>query len=377
MNALKRKITAVVVLCLFASGLTLAQDDSEQKARDALQKEVDVVRKEAEIAARQAQKQAEIARKQTEAKALSITPPASLNIKPPEPPMTGWSSGFGSRWPFRSSRGGSVLVIPSAEIETKDLLAINEDLNVMSRIFVTNLQKARVAPEGVGILLDVPIYGNLFSGRGNDSIQSMYLQGYGAIFLMKVDFPLSPGPKEVQKDETEKEQEGDKVWEETRRGLYEPETFTKRKKDNSAPKYDAKKVENLKTTVVSSLKHASNIRNLKQNESVIITITGSSGSSGNIFATPMESGQVAIYDKDRRITRIVADPEPGDLGLTAPVVLIIRAQKADIDSFANGDIDLEQFRQRVQLISYPHLDAGFLREDMEDYYTGRGLGRRR
>jgi hypothetical protein len=132
---------------------------------------------------------------------------------------------------------------------------------------------------------------------------------------MKVDFPLSPSRQAPQQDGAEQKEEGDKVWQDTRRQLYEPEKLSKRKTDDSATKYDAEKVENLKTTLINALKHASNIRNLKPDESVILTITGSGKSA----------------------------------------VLTIRVKKSDIDGLAKGDYDLDQFHQRVQMISYPVL----------------------
>jgi hypothetical protein len=166
-------------------------------------------------------------------------------------------------------------------------------------------------------------------------MQSLYLEGYGVVFLMKMDFPLSPPPQVQKQDETETEEDGDKVWRDTRRQLYEPEKLAKPKKSDSAPKYDAEKVENLKTTLTEALKHAANIRTLKADESVILSITGSSSMSSGVKAVrPIpNTNKVLVVDQNGKTYEVDSG---GRMGLAAPTVLVIRAKKADIDSFAKG-----------------------------------------
>jgi len=42
----------------------------------------------------------------------------------------------------------------------------------------------------------------------------------------------------------------------------------------------------------------------------------------------------------------------GGAGASSATVLTIRAKKADIDAFAKGEQDFEQFRQKVQIFTY-------------------------
>ena len=42
----------------------------------------------------------------------------------------------------------------------------------------------------------------------------------------------------------------------------------------------------------------------------------------------------------------------GEMGLFSPTVLTIRVKKSDIDAFAAGELDFEQFRQKVQIFTY-------------------------
>ncbi len=355
MNTLTRTIAVLIALNLSASGLAVAQDVSEEELRDAAAaateaREADIAKREADIAAREAQRQTEIALARAKSAAA---------FAPPTLPSTGYSTFSRNRWPSQSGGTGQVLVIPSAEIETKDLLTINEDLNVMSRIFETNLQRAHMAPTGGSIFVNDRNRNallSMLSGRSRSSVQSLYLQGYGVLFLMKVDFPLSAPPQTPQEDGTDRKEEGDKVWERMRQEMYEPERVAKSKTDDKAEKYDPEKVENLRTTLVESLKHASNIRNLKPEESVILTVTGGGDSAGD--QTMVMTRRTIVVNGHERVIQ-----EPASVAAGSPTVLVVRAKKADIDSFAADDLDLDQFRQRVQMISYPYLQAGYQRSE--------------
>ena len=379
MNALARETAVLVALNLWTSGLALAQHPSEQPNQDAVATEAmeaDIARREADIAAKQARRQAEVAKKQAEAlrkqadielaKAMLISAAPSQTGRP----VTISSTNFRSRWPYLSGGTGSVLVIPSAQIEAKDLLTINEDMNVMSRIFENNLQEARIAPAGGGLFLpssrDTLI---TLLGRGGGAIQGMYLQGYGALFLMKVDFPLSAPPQTPQKEETDDQGKTDEVWEQMRQQIYEPQRAARNKTAAESERYDPQKVENLRTTLVKSLKHSANIRNLRPDESVVITITGSGDFAGEAMIT---TRRTIVVDGRRGI---IQEPASDAAGL--PTIIVIRAKKADIDGFAKGDLDLDQFRQRVQMLSYPLLGGTAASEDSADAARDALLGLRR
>jgi hypothetical protein len=296
--------------------------------------------------------------------------PSSVSVDlVPNDLFTGLS--FGSR----SGGTGSVLVIPSGQTTTEDLLTINEDMNVMSRIFEKNLEQERVTTVTSNIFLPGrrERYGALL-GSSRGQIQSMYLQGFGALFLLRVDFPLSPPPDvQEQEQETQKAEQGDPVWQEMREQMYEPEKVDRRRRtDRSESKYDAEKVENLKTTLIKALKHAVNIRSLKPDESVILTVVGKGESTGKtIAAARMIQGenQIVIVEKDAYGTK-TQKVVPGDsldvledMGLSSPAVLVIRTKKSDIDEFSKGNIDFENFRQRVQLLTYPLLGGAEGHED--------------
>ena len=302
-------------------------------------------------------KQAELARKQAELaqiQADTVQKQSAYGTKITVPAIsTGRNVVLGSR--FGSTR--SVLVIPSAEITTEDIATINEDMNVMSRIFEKNLERTHINVGSMFIPSSDPWNFNVVFGRGRQTTQSMYLQGFAALFLMKVDFPLSPGPQvdEEKEPQQEKEQDVDPIWTETKRDLFEPEKSRKEKSKRPKQEYDAEKVENLKTILVQSLKHAANIRNLKPDESVILTVTGSSASSGiRSMRRIAGTDQVMVIDNDNN-TRIIQGGTIREIGLSLPTVLVIRAKKSDIDRFAKGDLDFDQFQQNTQILTSAYL----------------------
>ncbi len=276
--------------------------------------------------------------------------------------------------------GDTVLVIPTQEIKTEDILTINEDINVMTRIFEDKLNQVRFAGSNRGWSftgdrwMSDSYYGTFLGGRSNRAGR-MYLQGYGALFLMNVDFPLSAPPEAEKQQEEQPEKENvDQLWKETRRELYEPQERHRpgRGVEDQEVKYDAEKVEKLKTTLIESLKHAANIRILKPDESVILSITGIGISSDEIISMVAIPGtdQILVSQKSgaKKITKLYNGSVSDEFKLSSPTVLVIRAKKSDIDSFAKGDLNSDSFRQRVQILEYP-----LLGENVAGTSTGRTL----
>jgi hypothetical protein len=264
--------------------------------------------------------------------------------------------------------GGRVLVIPTAEIKPQDLVTMMEDMTVMCSIFDKRLEQSNLVSGGFTtgsrIILPAPF------SWGSHSTGAMYIQGYGAIFLTKVDFLLSPPPEAPEEKET-KEEDVDPVWEQMKQEMYEPEDVSRRRRTGERPeeKYDAEKVEELKETLIKTLKHAANIRALKPDESVILTVTGKAGQSGTFVTGVYKSGD------SKYITTGSAGAGTGSL---SPTVLTIRAKKSDIDDFAEGKLSFEKFTEKTQLLSYSYLGenvGGPSRSSLTDMYYGGRSGR--
>ena len=245
----------------------------------------------------------------------------------------------------RHDGSGQVLVIPAAEIKVKDLVTIMEDMSVMARIFDKKLGKARMLTGGRfrGIIPTT-----VFFGDSGNVTEGIYLDGYGALFLMKVNFPLSPPPKVEKKEKIE--EPADPIWEETKREIYAPEDVGWRRRAPAA-KYDVEKVEDLKRKLIKALKHGANIRNLKPSESIIITVTGEGDQVSRTIRLLIKQSPLDADDEDEEF-RIYEAPSSDEIGFSSPMVLTIRVKKSDVDAFAKGELDFDEFRKRVQIFTY-------------------------
>lgn len=371
MKKLIRTFIVFATVNIITAGFTLAQDATPEE-----QAEAEVVR--AEIEVREAQEKVDAESDQIEELKERIkelqqqTHGSGLVLPTPAPTPEIRFPGLGMMQ-FGSS--GSILVIPSAQMSTEDILAMNEDMTVMSRILRQQLDQETKSSFGLGYGSRGGMYFNFdpFASHRRGTAEAMYLEGYGALFLIKVDFLLSPPTEEAEEEKEPEQEEADPVWEQTRRNIYEPQEARApgRRAQDTEQEYDAEKVENLKANLIKALKHASNIRGLQQNESVILTIIGGGESSHS--HTVIVSQKVTV---DGEKSKVIGTPTSGGTGISSPIMLVIRAKKSDIDGFANDDINLEQFRERVQVLACPYFSEGTSQRSTAvisgDRSTGRG-----
>jgi hypothetical protein len=254
-----------------------------------------------------------------------------------------------------ANESSGVFVVPAEAITVEDLAGINEDINVMTRIFEKKLRQANLLPQTSPYPLLGSIGYRAWGERGG-STRSMYLQGYGILFMMEVDFPLAPGSETQDTEQSAKpESDVDPVWAGARAEIYDPQRLDRQ--DNpydSTPQYSEERVENLKAAVIEAFVHAANIRCLRPDESVIVTITGTPAarlSHAETIAIP-GTGQVVVRGKNNEL-KIVEGLVSND----APTVLTIRAKASDIKALAAGQLGEPQFQQRVQVLSHPAIGA--------------------
>ncbi len=357
-KALTQTIIVFVAINLMTAGFALAQNVPDEGIRDTIaaedadfaRKQMEAAQKEAEVA----QKQMEVAQKEMEtqekklqaqlkqlltAKKLVALQIPNLEVAAPRIPLLGHGG------------SGAVLVIPAAQMKLEDLATITEDMNVMSRIFAKKLSQARLTTgRGSWYVEDY----NPFLGRDSGTTEAIYLEGYAALFLMKVNFPLSPLPEEKEEKETE-EEDTDPLWTQMRQEIYAPEEVDRRRRPDDRPeeKYDVEKVEELKETLIKTLKHAANIQALKPEQSVILTVIGGRSQSGtrtttrsygrSSMSSSISRGRSSIVRRAPRVPTVAAS--------LLPTVLTICAKKSDIDAFAKGELNYDQFRQRTGIFA--------------------------
>ncbi|MEN6578387.1 MAG: hypothetical protein ABFD90_18725 [Phycisphaerales bacterium] len=223
-----------------------------------------------------------------------------------------------------------VLVVPGKEMDAETVNRLIEDLSVMGRIIERNTSNVlESADSDAASLYRRMRFRNgdaspavLFSSPGR--ARPLYVAGYGALFFIQVDFPLVP-PAETAEKAPAKE-DSDTVWVQTRRSILEPEWpgMYPARDTGASPPYSRERIETLKSTLTTTMKHGTNIRGLETGEWLTIVLQGTS---------PQTEGS----------------PTGGTGGRST---LTVRATKADVDLHAKGELTPAQFEQRLQVVSY-------------------------
>jgi hypothetical protein len=273
--------------------------------------------------------------------------------------------------PRPSDLGADVLVIPTMEVDARKLAETSEDMRVMLQILREKLSEPRLIR---GELID---YGDFFGDAGRAG-EVFYLQGHAVMFVLRVDFPLAPSaPPQASEGEASKEG-ADPVWQRARQKLQNPAL-----RGGPTGQTPGTTFERIKETLLQSLKHAANIRNVGSDEWVILTVVSQNepsgapapasagGSYSNRGGMWFEGGSYSTSSAsfgpsgggthaDSKTYSRGANGSPGRVNrvpsgaasATPMTVLTIQAKKGDIDVFAKGDLNLEQFQQRVKTFTY-------------------------
>ncbi len=256
------------------------------------------------------------------------------------------------------------LIIRSGKIDSDSHADIEEDLTVMSRILnkVASERGGREEHEwAMGIALS-----SLGSARRP---QSIFLEGYGAMFLLNVKFPLvAPPKKEVE--EKKQAETSDSEWEQTKEELYgdrkvrrrgpmvQPffgtEGFAAQPFHGPKMEYRSERVAELKKNILEALKNASNIRNVKPDESITVAVTGPDNASNiQTWRLNRNDDEGPTAGKFGRTEHRAVAVLKADKALVGDEThLIVRVKKADADAFAKGTLTFEDFEKKASIVAY-------------------------
>jgi hypothetical protein len=235
------------------------------------------------------------------------------------------------------SKGGRTLIIQSSDPDPKTYSNLEEDLSVMYRI----LSKTRKQDEG-GFRLE-----SFISGSSGSSVKSMYIEGYGAVFMLGVRFPLV-APQSAEEQPKPKES-ASREWEDAKRELSSRNTLELDVErawmyaiGPAAEEYDADKVEDLTVSILESLKNATHIRSLKSDEFVTVAVLGAEAPTAARVAVESEDDSGKVKRKARMES----------VGPRGESTMTIRVKKSDVDDFAKGKLDLAGFRKKAKMLVY-------------------------
>ncbi len=246
---------------------------------------------------------------------------------------------------------GKTLVIRSSETDAKEQVNLEEDLAVMSHIFDKTIDE-NLGEDGHAWKHPMGI--DVFFAPSSNPMRSVYLEGYGALFLLNVGIPLLPPPT---KAEPQKEKSPvDSNWDQAKQELYGQRTEGKTV-TGPVKEYSEEKVNRLKDALLEALKNATNIRNLKPNDSVTVCVFGGASAGALKFTTPALGDLAALGgirageepEEPRPWTALPGHPYRGP---AAGTMMTIRVKKTDVDDFAKGKLNLDEFHKKAKITTY-------------------------
>ena len=313
-----------------------------------------------------------------EAPPPGILPPL-LADEPSGVPTTGGVGGGGSAgrsWPAALSRryysadtkayglqpapAGPAVIIQFSPPDPRSVDTLQEDLNVMSLLLQKKIEHA-FGENSPTYRMGIP----LLLRAGQHDLESLFLDGFGAVFTMNVNFPLVPPPasKAKESDNTT----GSDEWDKARKELYGARETEEPMNPygTSALPYDAEQVGALKRALLDSLKNAANIRGLKSDEWVVVTVLGTEGVEAGPGARNYGGGGGGIGGTAGRPggRASASEPAPQGAGTSWSIraggyptgratVLTVRVRKSDAESFAKGKMTFDQFEQKATISAY-------------------------
>jgi hypothetical protein len=266
-----------------------------------------------------------------------------------------------------TSRGNRSLVIQSTEPDPVANANAEEDLAIMARI----LRKAvGSSQDDRRMVMNIPVDGSVFGSASG--ARNIYLDGYGALFLLTVRYPLI-APTEKPEEPKAKDTTSD-AWREAARdeelensgrpggyGSASGQAWSWSSTRSPAEDFDAEKVDKLKTSLLESLKNATNIRALKPNDFVIVVVQGAEAVRTEVMkrkpsTTAVGKQSPGPADPDSKApgaapSKLVVKSSRNRSSL-GETVMTIRVKKSDADAFAQGKMDLEAFRKKAAVQTY-------------------------
>ena len=234
--------------------------------------------------------------------------------------------------------GRRALLVFSSNPEPKVRSQLQEDLAVMHHLLDKNVESGLSKEVRTRKAMGV----DLFFSPDSAHMQTAYFEGYGAFFLLRVDSALLPTNKDQQASEDS--QPRNSAWEEAKQEVL-GQPMSGGMGGSAAPSepFNEEKVNRLKSSVLEALKNAANIRALKADEGVTVCVIGSPKQGPG--ASSLVRRQMGRVDSTVYTKNVAGSGQRS-------TILTMRAKKGDIDAFANGKMNLEEFRRHAAISVY-------------------------
>jgi hypothetical protein len=253
--------------------------------------------------------------------------------------------------PSRESDGPVMVHFGSWDDQTRG--QVEEDLLVMSRLIerkLAPLTETSSAGRRRGLLI---------SSSGARAVRSFYFDGFGAVFMLRVRMSLV-APDDAA--ESVSDRAADRSWEQAWRDVFgdTEEDDGPGLGDINGANFDTNDVIRLKSALLLALKHASNIRHLKSDEMISLTVFGTSPPRSKAEIGKAPSRRTAVDNSEPKSDGPASEKRPETKTERArdrsradqATVFTVRVKKRDVDAFANNDLTPEQFRQKTVMHAY-------------------------
>ncbi len=278
----------------------------------------------------------------------------------------GYGGGYGANGAVYSQRlqgivsrsgghGSSPLIIESAEPDPKMQANLQEDLAVMAHILDKTVSEVVGRDARYRTAMGIDVF-----WPDSRPMQNLYLEGYGVLFTLQAGFPLLAAPAKAEEEKTEANR--DSAWEEAKQELYGETADTGvfstggggigisgagRRGPGVPQKFDPGRVDQLKQSLLDSLKSAANIRNLKPDDWVTVCVFGTiAGEQGHRY---MASSWTALGAN--KPAEVLVDNGPN--GVRTSSIMTLRVKATQIDALSKGSLSAEDFRKQAQISIYP------------------------
>lgn len=234
------------------------------------------------------------------------------------------------------------LVLPLGD-EPRDAGAIKEELAIMGRLIEKSLQPESERKSNPFRLE----FGGIHLGGRND-LDALYLEGYGVVFFIEVDYPLAAAPAREEKAAPTQAAKDD-AWEQARRevrGEPDPDDDVAEVAifGNESRPFDPARVEALRARLIEALQQARNLKCLRESETVTLVVSGAGPREG---AYRKARSVAAAGGGDR--SQLYFFDAAGGAGRGMGSVMTLRVGKTDLDSLGAGRLKPEEFGSKVRV----------------------------
>jgi hypothetical protein len=236
------------------------------------------------------------------------------------------------------------LVLPAGD-EPRDSGAIKEELAIMGRLIEKSLQPESERKSNPFRLE----FGGIHMGGRND-LDALYLEGYGVVFFIEVDYPLAAAPVREEKT-AEARPAKDDAWEQARREVRgEPDPneelpgialFT-----SEARPFDAARVDALKERMIEALQQARNLKCLRDSETVTLVISGAAPRNGSARRT-----RSSVAGTGTKPTQVYVVEGPAGGAGEAGSVMTLKVGRAELEALASEKLKAEDFASKVRVVN--------------------------